>query len=109
MIGTLLHYNSAGSKAIGVVVDWFRYDRPDKDNPNRYIQFGDVVVALEWIKYDDKMPARIYPSRTWVPPGAPERDPAADLGYWPIGCEKKSWYKLKYFRIISTAPNKVVK
>ena len=53
MIGTLLHFNSGGSKAIAIVVDYFRYDR--KDSRSRTMQFGDIIVALEWIKKDQKI------------------------------------------------------
>ena len=44
MIGSLLHFNSAGSKAMGIVVDYFRYDR--KGSKHRAMQFGDIIVAL---------------------------------------------------------------
>lgn len=103
MIGSLLHFNSAGSKAMGIVVDYFRYDR--KNSMNRAMQFGDIIVALEWVKKDSMMPSQVWPARSWGPDGDDHLS-SSDLRYWPLDYEKKSWYNLKYFKIISEGPKK---
>jgi hypothetical protein len=103
MIGTLLHFNSGGSKAIAIVVDYFRYDR--KDSKSRTIQFGDIIVALEWIKKDERIPSQIWPARSWNVDGH-DHSSSVDLRYWPLDYEKKAWYNLKHFKIISEAPKK---
>lgn len=103
MIGTLLHYNSAGSKAMGIVVDYFRYER--KDSKSRVMQHGDVIIALEWVKKDDKMPSQVWPARSWGTAGDDHLS-SSDLRYWPLDYEKKSWYNLKHFKVISAGPKK---
>ena len=51
------------------------------------------------------MPSQVWPARSWGPDGDDHLS-SSDLRYWPIGYEKKSWYNLKYFKIISEGPKK---
>ena len=91
MIGDLLHYNSAGSKSIGIITDFFRYE----GSPTRVCVKGDLLVAVEWVK-KDIIPSTITPS--YYPEGPMARSTA---DFWPVDWENKKWYNLKYFRVIS--------
>jgi len=72
------------------------------------MQFGDIIVAIEWVRKDDKMPSQIWPASSWNDDGY-NHSTSSDLRYWPIDYENKAWYKLKHFKIISEAPKKLLK
>tara|TARA_R100000008_G_C3586713_1_gene173006 strand:- start:390 stop:686 length:297 start_codon:yes stop_codon:yes gene_type:complete len=98
MIGDLLHYNSAGSKSMGIVTDFFRYE----GKQTRVVSPGDILVAIEWIR-KETAPSPITPD--WYRMG-PES--ARDEDYWPVNWETKNWYNLRYFRVISKIEEEIV-
>ena len=91
MIGNLVHYNCGGSSAVGIVVDWFRYESKD---PRRGIPPQTIVVSVEWIKKDKVMPQSIGPRDDW-------QTCKSDSTYWPANWQEKKWYPLRHFRVLS--------
>ena len=97
MIGNLVHYNCAGSKALGIVTDCFRYEGPG----NRSFIKGDLIVSVEWVTHGEKIPSQLYPHQPWQPDAFEQALP--DDAYWPVYWSNKKWYNMKFIKIISTA------
>ena len=95
MIGDLVHYNCGGSKAIGVITDWFRYEPRANASGDRA---QCIYVSVEWIKKSRPMPQALGP-RHYSPH---ERD--EEIGKWPEYWRTKPWYMLSTFKVISRGP-----
>ena len=94
MIGDLVHYNCAGSEAIGVVVDFFRYE----SHKRSYMlpESNELVVAVEWIKKDKNMPRPMTPNYGMA--GEP-----TDAFCWPEDWDTRKWYRYRWFKTVSEA------
>ena len=89
MIGSLVHYNCAGSKALGIVIDFVRMPRGKSSG---FIKKNDLLIAVAWAKTDKIIPWSITPNLYWA--GDPEDD------FWPAGWKNKRWYKASWFRTL---------
>ena len=95
MIGNLVHYNCDGSKSIAIVTDFFRYE----GKGTRAYSKGDVIVSVEWVKKSGGMPQSVSPN--YFRYSDMSTDSGQDTNFWPVGWHAKSWYNLKYFKVIS--------
>ena len=98
MIGSLVHYNCAESKAIGIVTDMFRYEAP---KGRRMVDKNSLMISVEWVKFDPngKMPSPVYPHSSHV-------FGTHDESYWPLDWDKKKWYNAQWFKVISGVERK---
>lgn len=94
-IGDFVHYNCAGSKAIGLVVETWKYHSRYGHNNRRTtlrLQNGDYLIRVEWLS--DGLKPTVY-----FPPHAHDRGPK-DVEYPPL--DKQAWYCARFFKIISS-------
>ena len=91
MVGSLVHYKCGGSKAVGVVVDTFRYECPD---PQRGLTPHSLMIAIEWVVKHRFMPQPYTPRTAW-------HIEKGDEPYWPTDWNTKRWYPFKNFQVIS--------
>jgi hypothetical protein len=89
MIGSLVHYNNAGSRSLAIITDVFTYRGPSRTSVH-YVP-GDTLVSLEWIKISGSTPRELHP------------DYDVSMNSWPENYVGKKWYNLRHFKIISSA------
>ena len=93
MIGSLVHYNCAGSLSVGVVTDMFRYEAPaPRPGPGPYK--NTLLVSVEWVKREGPLPQSLQPS-------VYSEYTSSDEEYWPMNWQKKKWYRADVFKVIS--------
>jgi len=93
MIGSLVHYNCGGSKAIGVVTDMFRYEA---NHPQRRLSNNCLVISIDWVTKDPKvMPQPVSPGQLF------HEEPHPDEKFWPHDWHAKKWYNAHWFKVIS--------
>jgi hypothetical protein len=88
MIGSIIHYNCAGSKSLAIITDLFVY----RGEINYRYRRGDTIISLEWISTDGQQPQGISPIKY----GGLD-----NTKFWKEGWERKKWYNLKHFKFIS--------
>ena len=93
MIGSLVHYNCGGSKAVGVVTDMFRYEA---NCPHRRLSKNCLVISIDWVTKDSKvMPQPVTPSQLF------HGEPHPNEKYWPYDWHTKKWYNAHWFKVVS--------
>ena len=96
MVGSLLHYNCAGSDQLAICTNSFVYKGPEYSS--RYSP-GDVLVAVEWVgpTLAGLRPSGIVHSATDVTRVARKSREA-----FPPDWEFRVWYNFKWFKELSS-------
>jgi len=96
MVGSLLHYNCAGSKELAICTHSFVYRGPKFTSR---CAPGDVLVAVEWVTpaLRSKRPSGIVQNSFDQTPTAKKSRAA-----YPTGEEYRVWYNFKWFKELSS-------
>ena len=96
VIGSLLHYNCAGSVELAVCTQSFVYEGPKVSN--RYGP-GDTLIVVEWVT---PVPASKRPSG--IVQNVLDQTPTAKKcrEAYPPGEEYRVWYNFKWFKELSS-------
>ena len=96
-VGDLVHYNCAGSKAVGIVVGTWEYQSRYGHNnrrPTLRLNNGDYLIRVEWLSEGLKPTA-------YFPHSRHDKGPK-DVVYPPL--EEQTWYSGRFFKVISRGP-----